>query len=131
MGICLSNLLPVTPVSALGINFNYREDAPPEQLLGLFRMGDNDRLADHDAKIQSYLLKRELKIQDQVLNLGVSHAQGAVTFDFNFHFGVKSMADVSSLLNGTMVKDRTIAESLLEGVYGLHLDVGEETNHEG
>jgi hypothetical protein len=130
MAVHLSTLLPVTPVSALGINFGYREDSPPEKLLAIFEIGDNCLLADQDAKIQANLIKRELKIQDRELNLSMSHAQGAVTFDFNFHFGLKNMADLSTLLNGTVVKDKAIAESLLASVYDLHIEMEEESPHE-
>ena len=40
------------------------------------------------------------------------------------------MADLPTLLNGAMVKDKAIAESHLAGAYDLHPNLEEESPHE-
>ena len=78
--------LPETPMSAAGVNVRYRFEEIPDELSAAVNSSADNMLADADLKINSRVLKRELKWGDGVINFEINEqgdASGIVTFNFH------------------------------------------------
>lgn len=122
----LATLLPVTPVTAFGINFAYRETAAPPSLIELFSFEDNARLADHGIAIQTSEIKRKVTLDDHIVNLSIRQESGVIGLDFNFHTDIGALEQLPPLLEGRFVRNKNVAERLMKDVYGLALEALEE-----
>ena len=79
-------VLPETPMSASGVNFRYRFDAIPDELLKAVGSSLDDRLAEADLRIVGRLLKRSVTWKQGVLNVEVHEAEDASgLLLLNFH----------------------------------------------
>lgn len=115
------NLLPHTPLSATGINFQFIEEHPPEALLGLFRYADDARLADMGLRATKRSTLRSLEHDGSLLNFTMAHDQTGAMFDFNFHHDVAEPNAARDYLLGRVVACRGISERVLTA-YGLELE---------
>ena len=118
--------LPVTPITAVGINFAYVEDNPWVDLAGLFEIRDNSKVSDQELEINSTSIIRELKFEDRVMNFRLKQASN-VTFGFNFHKSVTTAAQAREALDGKLTPFRRNSEEFLAKLYGLELRIGGRT----
>ena len=79
------NLLPHTPIAAVGINFGFTQSDPPDQFLRLFNVDDADSLADFGLVIKSTQLNRAFAIDGAILNLQISLEEARLNCNFNYH----------------------------------------------
>ncbi len=108
-----------TPVRAVGVNFCFLEENPTEQLLGAFRLADQDYLSDQGAALETTTIKRKLIIQEKILNLTVERGnRGSVTILMNFHKNVTSSLEAADFLRGATEGLRVLAATLIEHAYG-------------
>lgn len=115
-------LLPVTPISGVGINFGYGEDEPHRDLTSLFEIRDANKITDEQLEINSTAIVRELKFEDRVINLRMTQGVG-VAFNFNFHKGVSSADEARAAIDGKLTLYRAYSEALLANLYGLELEM--------
>ena len=88
LAVRLLGMLPHTPISALGVNFAWRELDPPRSLLPLFTLDDTTFLADAGKTATETAIKRSFPWNGGVLNFTIAlSAAGHVRADFNFHWG--------------------------------------------
>jgi hypothetical protein len=91
-----------TPVQAVGVNFEFYDDAPSRGFLRLF--DDLDHLAENtgiDLRTQATALTYSMSLKDCILNLTREFAvSGRVSIKFNFHYVVNSAREASSRLLG-------------------------------
>lgn len=112
--------LPHTPVSALGVNFQWRESEPSQELVALFDFDDNHRLGDMDAEVGESRIRRELRIDGQLLHLTlILTAEARLMVDLNHHWAVESAADAEKHLAEGIVGMRNRAREFLHELYGL------------
>jgi hypothetical protein len=120
------SILTHTPVTAVGINFEFLEDAPSAEVKKLFKAPDLVRLADADLVVEATVLKRRLRLpQDGVVNLSLQQTNGSqVAAKLNFHRDVDGATTAASYLDGRVVKSRASALKFLHDAYELDLEEG-------
>lgn len=112
-----------TPVSAVGINFQFIETAPSPDLSKLFSLVDATKLAGVEFVTQATEIRRRLKNNDQIVNLTLAHsADGGIQIDLNVHRDVQTTADAAAFLEGKIVKWRNSSLKLLADTYGVELE---------
>jgi hypothetical protein len=109
-----------TPVGALGVNFQWAEQNPPQSVLACFDTADAGDLADAGLQIRETSVTRQLDDDGRMLNLTLKlEADGQAIFDFNFHFATNSADAAREALAGRLVMLRDRAKNILETVYEL------------
>lgn len=115
-------LLHHTPVSAIGVNFGFTEDAPSDALLELFGYSDNAGIGTQGWDISQSNLIRELQDKENKnLNFKVSFDIIAVHFDANFHHSVGSAQEAADIICGKTKEMYERFCRLLGEVYGVKL----------
>ena len=121
--MCLEVLrnLPVTPVSAVGLNFGFSEEAPGDALLELFNSPDNQGYIAQDWNIDSCSILRSLRRADMTLNFTLTLEGGTVKIDANFHNVAPTVVAAMGIIEGHCVEKRDLLLQILTDIYGLHL----------
>lgn len=115
-----------TPVSAIGINFAFQEEAPSDDLKKLFKAPDLSRIADADFVVEATEIKRQLQMpQGGILNLSLRQTNGSqVVVNLNFHRDVDGASAAASYLDGRVTEYRELATKFLQEAYELDLGEG-------
>lgn len=115
--------LPQTPVQGLGINFAFREPTPAGNLLELFNFGDNARLAEAGWEAAERKIVRQLRHDDDTLNLALSFNSERLDIDCNFHTDPDDNdAAVAAVSPNRIIQLRDMAINMLVELYGLELE---------
>lgn len=121
-------LLPHTPISALGINLGFDDQEPNEHLRALFRMPDLDPLSGFGCKVKRTAIERSLEVEGTILN--VTHlldAEGRAEVLFNFHHDATTAEIAGNLLDDRAEKCLKLARDFMSKVYECSLeDVDEQ-----
>jgi|JI10StandDraft_1071094.scaffolds.fasta_scaffold104566_1 hypothetical protein len=119
-------VLTHTPVSAIGINFAFLEEAPSDDLKSLFKASDLAKINDADLVVEGTEIKRRLRLpQNGVLNLSLQQTNGSqVVLNLNFHRDVESAAAAATYLDSRVTKYRALATKFLRDAYELDLGEG-------
>lgn len=112
-------ILSETPISAVGANFAFQENAPSAELLDLFNFRDAGRWGGHGWQAQLRELTRRFEREGSVLNLKLTFDGASVQFDFNFNFDVATARAAVETFRGHMVRLKTTATLILNEVYDL------------
>lgn len=116
-------LLPHTPISAVGVNFKYQIDEPDDNLLSVFDLPDNEKLADKEFSVRATLIKRAIDWDGVLLNLILTHQHGAeTTIEFNHHRTITRTAPASAALEESISELQTKTLEALRGIYGLEVE---------
>jgi hypothetical protein len=114
--IKILELLPHTPVTAVGINFQFVESEPSADLAELFRFRDTQGIAGIGFETASWGVARRLTKADFVLNFASVLEDNHVTFDFNFHSEVTGAQAAATYLRDRVNACHAIATETL-GTY--------------
>lgn len=80
-------LLPHTPITGIGYNLCYMDEAPSAELLKKFFIIDDDDFIEADCSIDEKVIKRKFIIKEKVFYLTQSlNSNNTISFDFNWHF---------------------------------------------
>jgi len=126
MAVTALDKLPITPVSAVGVNFGFVEATPSEQLLKLFNFGDDADIGLSRWDIGTRTLARQLTRDKKVLNLKLSFDSKEVEIHANFHNDVASASEASSAINNNVVVYHQECKELLAEVYALRIEEDEK-----
>lgn len=112
-----------TPVSAVGINFEFIENTPSDDLKSLFETADRDRIAAADFVVSATEIKRQLRLgSDGVVNFSLTrHESSDVVVGFNFHRDVDGAATAAGYLENVVLKYKERALRFLKEAYDLEL----------
>lgn len=125
--ISLVNELPVTPVSAVGINFGFQENDPGAGLVRMINFEDNPRLAEKGLLVQSSTISRQLQMDDRIVNLSIDYRpETGMLFKYNYHMPVESAIQVVDAINGKCTEFLEQSLDILRDVYGLEEDANEQ-----
>jgi hypothetical protein len=108
-----------TPLTGVGINFEFVQAAPPEGLLALFNMPDNMPLAEAGWNLGERRIVRRLQNGNTVLNLTIILQQSAVHFEFNFHTETTVNAEAQAAVAGKILNLRNTALQIMAETYHL------------
>ncbi len=124
------NDLKHTPLTAVGINFQFLEDSPKPNLLSIFNFSDSNDLTDLEIKVTQSSINRCFNVGEQELNLTVTlREETKVLFDLNFHSVASDATGALDSLRDKALSHMNEGIALLNKLYGLTLSDGEE-NHE-
>lgn len=117
--------LPETPVQAVGVNFSYVEDFPPDYLAAVFKDKDPRDLDTMGWETKERKLTRRLTQGGDTLNLTMAYDGKSVTFDLNFHTEATTN-DVASraVTEGRAISLRRKGLELIQGAYQLEMEEG-------
>lgn len=126
MAVTALDKLPVTPISAMGLNFGFVEAAPSERLLKLFNFGDDVDIGSLGWDIGTRNLVRQLTRGKAILNLKLSSDSKEVEIHANFHTDVASASDAVNSIKGKIIDRYKECKKLLADVYGLRAEEEEK-----
>lgn len=116
----LLDLLPHTPVAAIGANFTFQEHDPAEELVEHFLDPDLGSIIDLGFTSEAHTYTRHLKQEDgATLNLKTHWDARDLLFEFNFHRDVAKADAAAAAVRGKLVAYRDTAYKILLSVYGL------------
>lgn len=113
--------LPHTPISGVGINFQFIEPEPNPTILSIFDFSDNNLLSDNNWSIESTQVSRKIKLDETNFNYIATLAAGSVTFDINFHSDITNCDQARDKIAPGVPTFRTKTLSFLQSIYNLHL----------
>lgn len=116
------HLLGHTPVRALGINFGFRENEPPPEMIRTFELRDTGALSDAGYNVLSTEILREFQLEQATLKLKMTLAQATIRFHFNFTHAVASAQEAAQLLDGRVIRYRDHALNMLTTVFDLQME---------
>jgi hypothetical protein len=117
--------LPETPVQAVGVNFSYVEDFPPDHLAAVFNDNDPRDLGMMGWETKERRLTRRLTQGGDTLNLTMSNDGKSVTFDLNFHTDATTNDAASRAVRSGRAADlRRQGLELIQDVYHLEIEEG-------
>lgn len=119
MAYKLVDILSYTPITAFGINFGFIEEASSKDLYKLFELSDITPLSDFGSDLKNTSIRRQLTVDQRILNLTTSWSEGGISFEFNFHYNVKDSDELKNKIKGNVIQSKNIAENLLKTVYKL------------
>jgi hypothetical protein len=112
--------LPHTPITAVGINFGFREEHPNEGLLNNFEIADNQKLIDLGGEVSQTTIQRDIKLDGGLLKLKETiEESGAVHFHLNFHYEAAGAPAAGAVLTENGANRHARALELMNAVYGL------------
>lgn len=119
--ILILELLPHTPVIAVGINFRYVETEPSPGLEATFHFDDNDRMTDAGFELVSTEILRQLRHDGRLLNLKLSQSEGSAIFNFNYHTQVNDTTEAINAIRGHVLELEQTSVGILNTVYHAEL----------
>lgn len=129
--VALLNALSHTPISAFGINFQFVEPHPENEILDLFQDdADIGRYAATGNAVEERSFTRRLEVNESRLTVAVAWGgDEGVVVDFNFHRDAGSCEQAVELLTGALARDLGTATAILTEVYHFELAM-EAAQHE-
>lgn len=117
------NDLPHTPVSAIGVNFQFVQREPDAALLRLFDVQDHGPLADAGLVLRETTIQRRFESEGLTLNLQLGIGDEALMFNFNFHHASANAADARAFTEAhdfVVLRDRAVR--ILHDAYHLEME---------
>jgi hypothetical protein len=108
-----------TPLSGVGINLEFIQEAPPQSVLDLFNIPDNVPLAEAGWTPGERRIVRHLQKDAARLNLTIILREGAVHFEFNFHTETTVNAEAQAAVQGRILGLRNTALQIMADTYHL------------
>lgn len=110
--------LPVTPVSAVGINFGFLIDEPSDYLAAVFRLSDLARLAERELLIEETRIVRRMPYEDRSYNLTMTLGDdGKVRFNANYHQPVEGPENARAAISDKPLAYRAHTTSVITDLY--------------
>jgi hypothetical protein len=129
MALSMLRALPETPVQAVGINFGFREPAPPAHIIALFDEMDEADLEQQGWAIGERRLVRRLTRGGDSLALTMTYNGESVDFDFNYHTDTQANAVAQQAVEARRSLRLRDAVDLLRQAY--HLEIEGEDDGDG
>lgn len=121
----VANLLPHTPVNAVGINFRFLGDLDDSEVLAdLFTFSDAGKIDSTQFGLSGTLIKRTFKLPDSTaLNLSLDTSLGNLNVEFNFHTDIRRISEAVAKTSAEqicMARDKAV--QFLRDVYNIELE---------
>lgn len=119
----LLELLPLTPMGAVGFNFPYEEDPVPENIAAIFNTVDLAAIGRAGFDVKATSLSRTLAFEDRELRFRLTLAdQTKLRAQLNFHKPTASGALARAAILAKAVAYRAAGEAMLQDIYDLRLE---------
>jgi len=124
MALTVLETLRDTPLIAVGINFAFTEQNPPDELLALFNSPDGVLIAGAGWEIVSHRLTRQLRREERTLNLTLVFSGQEVQVEFNFHTDTPTNESACNAVRRNVLNLRQSTLDLVQEAYQLELVEG-------
>lgn len=123
LALQLADYLPHTPVTAYGINFLFTEEQVEEELVNLIHSRDIKEIGKLGASLTSEQYTRSLVLNGRNLNFTIGLEEASVTFDFNFDFKIRNLAEFKAGISETSIFElKQEAARFITEIYNLELE---------
>ena len=122
LAIKLLDILPHTPISAVGVNFGYEVQPVPQQMRDMFKNARAQEFVTHELQVLSKSLKWGCKHDDQNVNMEFDLTDEKLLVKFNFHSDSQSADKAVAAIKDKVVVQRAFTERILADVYDLRLE---------
>lgn len=119
-------LLPHTPVGAVGVNFGFVEPNPAPALTSLFSFADLDGLSKTGCEVKRSSITRNLVLQGTTLNVTHTLVEGQVEIHLNFHRDSATATQAVEHLTEKAVAFLQLGTKFLKDVYGCEMENANE-----
>lgn len=130
LAMSLLSILPHTPLRAVGFNFGFDDPAPRDEVTALFRTSDLGKLSNFNCVVERTSIARRLAVEEQLVNVTHTLADGSISVDLNFHHDTTSVADAQAFLADRSEKCLSLAARLMSSVYGATLEEEGSDGHD-
>jgi hypothetical protein len=113
-----------TPLIGVGVNFAFVEDSPRADLVELFNFPDDPTLADNGWAVRERRLVRQVRREDDTLNMSLIFDGQKIAIEFNFHTETSENSAALQAVNQRAIGLRDAAVKLLNDVYKLEPSEG-------
>jgi hypothetical protein len=114
--------LPHTPVQGVGVNFQFEDREPSDELLNVFDLVDTTALAKAGAVVETTTITRRLSIAEDVVNMNLAYENDLVRVDLNFHKDVDSAEQARAHIARGMLDFRAQAFRILNSLHGWTIE---------
>jgi hypothetical protein len=108
-------LLPHTPVQALGCNYRCVDADPSPDVIDLF---DSNEGVEGKYAVRSRQYTVQIELDGALLNFSRATFNNEVHFSFNYHRNLKSVDEIASIIPGLIKADLEHGAALLQSLYG-------------
>lgn len=122
----IARLLPHTPVSAIGFNSGYIDVNQNDTLLGLISLCDTAKLAGEGCKIVETSIRRQLDMDERIINFRILERDGKFYITVNYHLNVESTFAILEIPDGEYLQTSKQVAKLLEKIYDMTLETEED-----
>lgn len=126
-------VLEHTPIRAIGANFGFIENHPPDSVASLFEFSDEERLSKIGWKAVQKNVSRTLQMDDGLVNLILTNSPDGVKAVVNFHLqldypkNLENAGQALQFVQGKLLSYKQKALGMLRDVYDLQLEEEEVT----
>jgi len=122
--------LPDTPVQAVGINFGFRENAPPAHVISMFDVMDDGDLEQQGLAVFERRIIRRLTRGGDMLMFMMTYNGESIDMDFNFYTEARTNAVAQQAVEQRRVlRLRDDAFDILRQTYHLEIEGGDDGDH--
>lgn len=121
----ISELLPHTPVTAVGLNFRFLGSVDDSEVLAeLFAFSDAAHIDADTYKASSASIRRAFGVDDSTtLNLSIDTSSSGLKIEFNFHSNINSIVELRRQTDAARIRSRREAVvEFLHNVYDIELE---------
>lgn len=121
----VAELLPHTPVNAVGLNFRFWGELDDSEVLAdIFTFCDAGMIDSAQFGLSGALIKRAFKLADStILNLSLDTSFGNLRVEFNFHTDIRRISEAAAKTTAEQIRmARDKALKFLHDVYIIELD---------
>ncbi len=120
--IVIAEHLIHTPVTAFGVNYMF-ECSGNEQIDELMSVNDSEKISENGFSIMNTTIRRELKYEEKLFNLGLTKSNDNYSIDFNYHNKIGSLLEFKEKFesdNMIILKNESI--EILRNLYNLEME---------
>lgn len=121
VSIKILDLLPHTPIAALGLNFAFLEESLNDRLK-IFSLLDDPLLAGNSLEIIETQIRRLLKFESKICNLSIVRKPESIIIDFNFHFEGSEVIGTKGQVVNNFIPFKQKALEICKIVYDIQLE---------
>jgi len=118
----LVDILPHTPIGAVGVNFGYDVRPIPEKIREAFRNPHAKEFTEHELTVPSKSFKWSCKYHGETVNMSFDFDNDKLLVKSNFHSDAHTAAQVIDALKGKVLSKREFTETILKDIYELELE---------
>jgi|CXWL01.1.fsa_nt_gi hypothetical protein len=120
----IASLLQHTPVNGVGFNFAFVDQEDITSIPSKFYLQDSAAIKADIFKLKQTVIKRSYELDSkQSLNIAILYDKNSVQIEFNYHYDISDMSEVTTVLDEKSASER-LSQTIefLKTVYDIDVD---------